>query len=341
MDCLTSRGKLTKMLGQWHHSLHGGWEATYRTTVVRLSPWKTRLHSLLTLHPEAYSTQSSLAPRQPDRTAISHPGHPNRMRSSSGYIHGPVMSSSDMIGSLTVQSFPVEHEMTQSAGHMIVRSPTHLAPTFQAVVQPPRTPRQHERPSSRRNTTHIRTTENIAATSLVTSSSDVPFATPTIWQQNPDQASSFPQSHNDWQPTPDGNIFQGGSQLSYSPSGQLLNQQLTIPRTPSIAYRGGGGYSNFNQNLSTGDLQMPDYPSPGSSASEQTNVTCPVNAMPGSAGSNPLDNTSPKSLYHSPQQESGGQEGQDLPRNNAGQIYCNHLDCAQNPPTFMRKCEWS
>lgn len=30
----------------------------------------------------------------------------------------------------------------------------------------------------------------------------------------------------------------------------------------------------------------------------------------------------------------------DPPKNSAGQIYCDHPECQQSPPTFRRPCEW-
>ena len=307
---------------------------------------------LLTLHPVAGAAayiQSSIAPQQPDRTVMSHPGQHSRSRSSFGNIHGPVMSSADVIGSLTAQTFSGEQDtMSQNMNHMMRRSPTQfVAPSFQAVVPAlaTRTPRQHEQPATRKET-HIRTPDNTTTAALVTSDSDVPFATQSNWQQqNPDGNTNFPQSHNDWQqPNQGRNIFTaGGTQLSYTQQGQLLNHHLAIPyttpssRNPSSPYT--PVYRNFHPNLNTA-FHMPDYPSPGSSASEPTNVPVPVN-MPGSTSPHPTDLTSPRSVNLSLQNDSGGQDGQDPPRNHLGQIYCNHPDCAQNAQVFVRKCEWS
>ena len=30
----------------------------------------------------------------------------------------------------------------------------------------------------------------------------------------------------------------------------------------------------------------------------------------------------------------------DPPKNTEGQIYCDHIDCHEHPPTFRRPCEW-
>ena len=301
---------------------------------------------LLTLHPvqqAAAYVQSSLPPRQPDRAAMSHPGQSNRSRSSFGSIHGPVISSADMIGSLPSQALQGEGAMSQNTMNHMIRSPNQLvpAPAFQAVAQP-RRPRQRDQPATRQGNTHIIRTSEDTANPLVTSAPDVAFATQFIWNQNTDQSPTFVESHNDWQPSnqDNRNIFPEASQQL--PNTQQQLNQLAIPftaatsRTPVRAFS--QGY-NF-QNMSNVYHQI-DYPSPGSSASEQTNVVYPPVTMAGNTSPNPTDNTSPRSTVLSPQQiENAGSDG-DPPRNMSGQIYCNHLDCAQNPPVFLRKCEWS
>ena len=86
---------------------------------------------------------------------------------------------------------------------------------------------------------------------------------------------------------------------------------------------------------------MPDYPSPRSEMSGQsrspslsiypiadtTSTAIPYSTIPASKIS---------SSYGSPESV----RSEEPSRNDQGLIYCSHKDCASDPPTFTRKCEW-
>lgn len=76
-------------------------------------------------------------------------------------------------------------------------------------------------------------------------------------------------------------------------------------------------------------VPMRDYPSPHSDASAQvTSYVSPGMQYPPSSG------------VESPDNEGSIRSG-DLVRNDNGQLYCTHNDCASEPPVFPRKCEYT
>ena len=75
------------------------------------------------------------------------------------------------------------------------------------------------------------------------------------------------------------------------------------------------------------------YPSPHSEASD-TPGTFAHASMPEKASPHALSDASPSLARSSISQP-------EPPRNAQGQIYCSHSECAQDPPTFNRKCEWT
>lgn len=50
---------------------------------------------------------------------------------------------------------------------------------------------------------------------------------------------------------------------------------------------------------------------------------------------------SPQTSETSARQQLAVPRAQELPRNEQGEIYCNHEDCSGNPPVFRRRCEWN
>jgi len=89
---------------------------------------------------------------------------------------------------------------------------------------------------------------------------------------------------------------------------------------------------------------MQDYPSPHSNVSEQTTSSC-LSVLPGAMMSpgRPMV-ASPSmvpSLGGSTNSRESSRRSTEPPRNAQGVLYCSHRDCAQQPPVFSRKCEWT
>lgn len=86
-----------------------------------------------------------------------------------------------------------------------------------------------------------------------------------------------------------------------------------------------------------------DYPSPRSESATGTAALL----LP--AGPDPLvhhpammnDQLEPSLVEPTPRQRLSIRRSRQPPKNTAGQIYCDHPDCHQSPPTFRRPCEWN
>ena len=151
-------------------------------------------------------------------------------------------------------------------------------------------------------------------------------------------------SHNDWQPTQDHiNISTSpASPLSYPTSAispyasefQVLSDSLDNIDIWSCT-------PPFTQPGNLAPPPMPDtqnrYLSPQSEGSERGVTICPV--MPANLSStgqatSPVTDVSQLSRRPSSSNASP-------PRNLQGQMSCLHRECAAQPPTFSRKCEWT
>lgn len=76
------------------------------------------------------------------------------------------------------------------------------------------------------------------------------------------------------------------------------------------------------------EVPMRDYPSPHSDGSVQ-----------GTSHVSPSMPYQPSSAVESPENE-GSTRSADLARNDDGQLYCIHKECASQPPVFARRCEY-
>ena len=167
----------------------------------------------------------------------------------------------------------------------------------------------------------------------------------TSWPGLQDIGSTLREiSHNDWQPSTQDQInisASPASQLSYSASAisPYASEFSTFP--PSIDNTDLWSYSpQFPQsgNLAVPTQETPNiYPSPRSERSERAGSLCPV--MPANLSS-PGQATSPTTDV-SQLSRRASTSNTSPPRNLQGQMSCSHPECARQPPTFSRKCEWT
>ena len=194
-------------------------------------------------------------------------------------------------------------------------------------------------------------------TSVPASFSDAPFATPTstIWSPNPSQNQGqdfVTHTAGFWQQPNPAEDISSRPLYQHRPSDFAVNPYAeqgisTAAPSPNIYTAGGFGFpGHFGQHpFSNSSLRLPmtnqGYPmSPHSVASEPSSVLCPP-ALPDSTSPHNQPQTSPSIGHSSGSRRDSVSQTQDPPRNNYNQIYCDHPECAANPPTFTRKCEWS
>lgn len=85
---------------------------------------------------------------------------------------------------------------------------------------------------------------------------------------------------------------------------------------------------------------MHNYPSPGSSTSEQTSSSY-VPVVPPNVISPGISSMPSPSVAGDTRSRQSSRKSQEPPRNAEGLLYCNHAEHAQQqPPAFSRKCEW-
>ena len=90
------------------------------------------------------------------------------------------------------------------------------------------------------------------------------------------------------------------------------------------------------------ELQMHDmnnYPSPHSDVSGQTSSSC-LSVLPHAMTSPSMPLVASPSVAGSSDFRHSSRRSQEPPRNVEGIMYCDHRECADNPPVFPRKCEW-
>ena len=297
---------------------------------------------------------ASLVPRRGNQQMVSHTTGrtPPGLNTQLGLSVGPNRSISDMIGSLGASAYATP-EMSHSspiAGHMTARYSAQASQ--QAFTQ---SQEQEVLQKLAASSAGIRT----PVTSVPASISDAPFATPTssIWSPNPNQAPGQSiVTHNAglWQqPSLDEGtissepLYHRHSDFAVNPYAERIDRISTAAPSPIVYAASGFGFpghfeqqqQHFNPNLRL-PMTSQGYPmSPHSEASEPSSVVCPP-TLPDHSAHHNQPQTSP-SVGGSSGSRRDSIGAQDPPRNGYNQIYCDHPECAANPPTFSRKCEWS
>ena len=150
------------------------------------------------------------------------------------------------------------------------------------------------------------------------------------------QPPAYALGYTPWQSVykPVENLAASSQRTRTDPSLQSYDPPRPVA-TPQAAARS-LGHLGFGLELQMHDIN--NYPSPHSDVSGQTSSSClsvlpaitspsmPLVASPSVAGSSDFRHSSRRS--------------QEPPRNNEGIMYCDHRECADNPPVFPRKCEW-
>lgn len=84
-----------------------------------------------------------------------------------------------------------------------------------------------------------------------------------------------------------------------------------------------------------------DYPSPRSEAPHGATAASVLASATESLSSIARMNEQPTMSYmEGTRPRLSVRRARDPPKNNEGQIYCDHPDCQMAPPTFRRPCEW-
>lgn len=285
-------------------------------------------------------------------TGRSPPGLSTRL----GNNVGPDSSVSDMIGSLNTSAFASPGaEMTHispSSSHMTTgfygAQASHQAHTQYLVEREGLF--QKFTPS-----TGIRT----PVTSIPTSISDASFAThSSIWSPtlnpNQNQGQSF-VTHNAavWQqpslgpsdedisPRP---VYHHHSDLAVNPYAEHLDQISTAAPFPNLYASGQYGFpARIDHTLNPNFRYLmtnQSYPSPRSDVSNRESSLCPVTMPEQTSPQIPVTNSPSVGHSSSSRRGSPSQTGEP-PRNDFNQLYCEHPECAANPPAFSRKCQWT
>ena len=95
----------------------------------------------------------------------------------------------------------------------------------------------------------------------------------------------------------------------------------------------------LRRNLRVPMQNSQDYPSPHSDGSDRASSLCSV--MPSNLSPALPQATSPSTEGNLSRRQSNNTSDDAPPRNNQGQIVCDHSDCTLLPQTFARKCEWT
>ena len=150
-------------------------------------------------------------------------------------------------------------------------------------------------------------------------------------------------SHNDWQPRDDQiNISTSTSQQSF-PARSIISYATDYPLlSASTDISDIWDYpSNLppRRNLRVPMQNSKDYPSPHSDGSDCASSLCSV--MPSNLSPALPQATSPSTEGNLSRRQSNNTTDERPPRNDQGQIICDHSDCTLLPLTFARKCEWT
>lgn len=178
------------------------------------------------------------------------------------------------------------------------------------------------------------------------SSSDL-YPTSTVWPYcqgiNPIPTPAYASSYPPWQTQspfdPAGTVATTPQNIDRSNIVQpyARRTQTANTRNPQVA-TGSFGSLGFGLGLQMSDMQ--DYPSPGSSASEQTTSSY-VSVLPSSVISPGMSLMPSPSVAGGTGSHRSSRRSHEPPRNAEGLLYCDHAEHAQQEaPVFSRKCEW-
>ena len=270
---------------------------------------------------------------------------------------GPRQSAPELVGSLPASAYaerPMTHSSANSLDHMMAgRYGGQVTASQQAFGQNSRQEALLEKLNSPLGI-GIRTP--VTGVPVPVSISDASFATPTssVWSPTSDPTSvhSF-VTHNAtglWQPNfPDDistrSLYQHHPDSTVNPYAEQLDNLSSAAPSPNLYAPDNYGFTgHFNPSFNP-NLRLPmtnhGYPiSPHSEASERASSLCPVN-LPDNTSPYTQSQTSPSIGHSSGSRQGSISQVQDPPRNNYNQIYCDHPECAPNPPIFSRKCEWT
>ena len=176
------------------------------------------------------------------------------------------------------------------------------------------------------------------------SSSDL-YPTPTVWPYcqgiDPVSSPAYAPSYTPWQTQfdPTGTVVATPPRTDQTNIVQPYAQRSQTANTgnPQVAARSLGSLG-FGLGLHMSDMQ--DYPSPGSSISEQTTSSY-VSVFPSNVISPGISLMPSPSVAEDPSSRHNSRKSQEPLRNAEGLLYCDHTEHAQQQsPVFTRKCEW-
>jgi hypothetical protein len=189
------------------------------------------------------------------------------------------------------------------------------------------------------------------------------FTSVGTWPES--SGGNFQHAYASYQETP--NVLQTAySQLSNTsylqPPGRSLPPQLTIQ--PPDAHQPHTSFESFSPHSRNALREYPQYPpellrlgmgegptqyppspahSDGPGRRQSIAVSSADSLTPSTPTANKMANehTSPSSAGSAIRREKlSVKRDRDPPRNSKNQLYCDHEQCAENPPIFRRPCEW-
>lgn len=193
----------------------------------------------------------------------------------------------------------------------------------------------------------------ISSTSI--ESSDL-FATSSIdwpYSQGINQSSppAYAPDYASWPPTTynineniTGTLRATPQGIGSQPSLRSYAPQRQVNPNPQAAVGGSPGNLGFGLGLHLQDMH--DYPSPHSAISDQSTSSC-LSVLPGAMISPRVPVVPSPSISIVPSMGGSSHSGYssrrstEPPRNAQGILYCADQECAQQPPVFSRKCEWT
>ena len=183
--------------------------------------------------------------------------------------------------------------------------------------------------------------------SAPSSSSHLYPTSPVTWPYcqgiNPASTPAYAPSYPPWQSqSPYDPPSTVGTTLQHTDRSNIVQPYAQRIRTANLANpqvaAGALGSLGFGLGLHMRDMQ--DYPSPGSSTSEQTPSPY-VPVLPSNVLSPRMSLMPSPSVAASTSSRQSSRRSQEPPRNAEGLLYCNHPEHAdQERPVFSRKCEW-
>ena len=183
--------------------------------------------------------------------------------------------------------------------------------------------------------------------SAPSSSSHLYPTSPVTWPYcqgiNPASTPAYAPSYPPWQSqSPYDPTSSVGTTLQHTDRSNIVQPYAQRIRTANLANpqvaAGALGSLGFGLGLHMRDMQ--DYPSPGSSTSEQTPSPY-VPVLPSNVISPRMSLMPSPSVAASTSSRQSSRRSQEPPRNAEGLLYCNHPEHSdQERPVFSRKCEW-